>query len=380
VEALFSFPDTSLLSKLLFELGFPFDGELLIKRTIFREGRNKIIINGSMATLHMLTRLGPLLISVSGQHEHQFFLKSDNHLYLLDDFGGLSEDRLKLGEEFSRYQSLDKEIHLLEKEVKETGERQDLACFQVQEIESPGFRAGEDELLSEEKRRLEHAQEILEIVTEGYQTLYERHNSVHSSISRCGKKMENGANMDPRLVSIKDALAEIEVKLEDVSFSLRDFQKTIRVDPHKLEAVAERLELMNRLKRKYGPTLEDVFGFKEKLTSKIYDLDDKKEELDQSRKTRQELKAKVISHATEISKKRKKATRILEKAVEKELKLLHMEETRFQVKLDKEGHDPCEKEEGIIRELRADGFDHVEFMISPNVGEELRPLVKIASG
>ena len=110
VEALFSFPENLILKEMLSEFGFAFDGELLIKRTIFREGRNRVLINGSMATLQMLSRLGARLISISGQHEHQLLLKSDNHLYLLDDFGGLSTERMKLGELFSSLQSLKDKI------------------------------------------------------------------------------------------------------------------------------------------------------------------------------------------------------------------------------------------------------------------------------
>ncbi|MCP4668881.1 MAG: AAA family ATPase, partial [Deltaproteobacteria bacterium] len=144
VEALFTFPENRFLKEMLSDLGFLFDGELLIKRTIYREGRNRIFINGSMAMLQMLSRLGPQLISISGQHEHQLLLKPDNHLYLLDDFGGLIEERQALSEGYSRYQALKEEIHGLEREINEIGERQDLTRFQIQEIEGAMVVPGED--------------------------------------------------------------------------------------------------------------------------------------------------------------------------------------------------------------------------------------------
>jgi DNA repair protein RecN (Recombination protein N) len=380
VEALFTFPENSFLKEMLSGLGFTFEGDLLIKRTIFREGRNRIFINGSMATLQILSRLGAVLISISGQHEHQFLLKPDNHLYVLDDFGGLSSERHKLEEGFGRYQSLEKEVRKLEKAIGEAAEKQDLTEFQIQEIERAEIAPGEDGALSEEKRRLQHAEELLEIVTEGYQSLYERHDSALSTMSQCIKRLEKGAEIAPALGSIRDSLAEIEVRLEDASFMLRDFQKTINLDPLRLEEVAERLELLNRLKRKYGPTLEDVFSFRDKLASGMYNLDEKREKLDQLTKERQALGAEALDRARELSKKRKKAARVLEKAVEKELHLLHMEKTRFQARFDREGVGPEEPAGEGLEHMGAHGFDHVEFMMSPNVGEELRPLSKIASG
>ena len=375
VEALFTFPENPLLEETLSGLGFTFEGDLLIKRTIFREGRNRIFINGSMATLQILSRLGSVLISISGQHEHQLLLKPDNHLYVLDDFGVLSNERHKLEEVFGRYQSLEKEVRRLEKAISETAEKQDLTEFQIREIERAEMAPGEDAALFEEKRRLQHAEELLEIVTEGYQSLYERHDSALSTMSQCIKRLEKGAEIAPALGSIRDSLAEIEARLEDASFMLRDFQKTVNLDPLRLEEVTERLELLNRLKRKYGPTLEDVFGFRDKLASMMYNLDEKREKLDQLTKKRRALGAKALDGARELSKKRKKAAGVLEKAVEKELHMLHMEKTRFQIRFEPEG--PAG--EGL-EHMGAEGFDHVEFMISPNVGEELRPLSKIASG
>jgi DNA repair protein RecN (Recombination protein N) len=380
VEALFSFPENQVLKEMLTGFGFAFDGELLIKRTIFREGRNKVLINGSMATLQMLSRLGARLISISGQHEHQLLLKPDNHLYLLDDFGGLSKERMELGEMFGRLQSLKDEIQDLEKEIQEIGEKQDLSRFQIQEIEGAGLIPEEDEMLSHEKSRLQHAEELLGIVTEAYQALYERHDSVLSFVSQYSKKMDRGAEIDHRLGSIRNALVEIEVKLEDASLSLRDFQKTIHMDPNKLEEVLERLEQINRLKRKYGPTLEDILQFRDKLATRMYDLDEKRKGLSELENRRKILEAELTEKAVELSKKRRKTRIILEKAIENEIKYLNMPGTKFRVRFYEEVYDQKGRGMPETGRIGADGIDQVEFMICPNVGEELRPLAKIASG
>ena len=380
VEALFEFPENRSLTEMLSELGFSFKRELLIKRSIFREGRNKILINGSMATLQMLSRVGAILISISGQHEHQLLLKQDNHLYLLDDFGGLSDERLDLNELFNAYKLLKDEINHLKKEITETGERQDLTQFQIQEIEKAEISPGEDAKVAEEKRRLQHSKELLEIVTEGYQRLYERNDSVLSSISQCIKSVDKGAGIDPGLAPIKESLAEIEIKLEDASLALRDYEKTIHMDPHRLEEVEERLELLNGLKRKYGPTLEDVLKYKNKLAAMMYDLDEKKGKLDKLGRERQGLETDLMSRAAALSRKRQKAAGGLGKAVEKELKDLHMAETKFKVKFDEGYGEQRELQDVKVEEVRLDGLDQVEFMISPNIGEDLRPLARIASG
>lgn len=380
VEALFTFPEERALSKMVSALGFPFEGELLIKRTIFREGRNRILINGSMATLQMLSRVGAMLISISGQHEHQLLLKQENHIFLLDDFGGLVEERRELNGVFSAYQSLKEEISRLEKEMNEIGERQDLTRFQIQEIEKADIRPGEDEKIAEEKRRLQHAAELFEIVTEGYESLYENRDSVLSEISKCIKRLAKGAAIDPGLGHIRATLDEIEWKLEDAAIALREYEKTINMDPHRLEELEDRLETLNRLKRKFGPTLEDVCQYKARLTHKIYDLDEKKAKLDQLIIKRHDLESELLARATALSKKRKKTAIRLEKAVEKEIKDLHMAETRFEVRFD-----PGHRKQGQwgavkVEDVRGDGLDQVEFMISPNIGEDLRALARIASG
>jgi DNA repair protein RecN (Recombination protein N) len=380
VEALFAFPEKSSLKEMLSDFGLPFDGELLIKRTISHEGRNKILINGSLVTQSMLSRTGALLISISGQHEHQMLLRPDNHLYLLDDFGGLSGERSQVSELFRSYREIKEKILQLEGEVKETAEKHELSRFQIQEIERAGITPGEEATLLGEKRRLQHAEELLEIVSEGYQTLYESHGSVVSSIAQCQKRVAKGAEIEPELAVISEALGEARIKLEDASFALRDLQKKVYIDPQRLEQVLGRMELLHGLKRKYGQTLEDVMQFKERLSSMIYDLDEKKTGLKDLTEQSRAMERTIIDRAIILSQKRRKTAKALEEAIERELDCLHMQETRFRVKFD-QIREVLEGEEEIrIEDIGPEGFDRMEFVISPNVGEDLKPLSKIASG
>ncbi len=381
VEGLFVFPDNPPgLNKILVEEGISFDNELLIKRVISREGRNKVFVNGSLSTLQMLSRLGPRLISISGQYEHQLLLRPDNHLFLLDDFSGLEDERVGLGGKFERYQTLKEKLRAMEKEIVAQKERGELVRFQIQEIEATNPVPGEDEILADEKSRLQHAEELLGIVSEGYQTLYEKDDSVLASVARCTKTMEKGAGIDRELGAIRDSLAEIAVEVEDASFALRDFRKAIQIDPQRLEQVLERLEILTRLKRKYGATLEDVLQFKDGLASKMFDLEENRAKRAKLREELQEAQVELMQRARILSQKRRKGAVVFKEAVEKELHQLHMKETEFEVRFEDHSDAEGDGAAGGIERMRPDGFDRVEFMISPNPGEELRPLIKIASG
>jgi DNA repair protein RecN (Recombination protein N) len=380
VEALFEIPENPALNEILSNFGLPFDGELLIQRTISREGRNRVMINGSMATLQMLSRLGITLLSISGQHEHQLLLRPENHLYLLDDFGGLNEDREKLNASFRGYQAIKEDLKALEKDLREGEQRQELTAFQVDEIGRAEITQGEDSLLEDEKNRLRHAELLLQIVADSYQTLYEKEDAVLSNISHCIKSLEKGIEADRRLTTIMEAISSAHVELEEAALDLRDFQKSIRIDPNRLEAVEERLQLINKLKRKYGSTIEEILKYRDELSGKIHHLDLTRKELERIRSQLKEMEMVLVSQATRLSRKRKVVAKRLKKAVEEELHRLDMGGTRFEAFFhplnDLNGGEPKD----AIKEIKADGSDNVELMISPNIGEEMRPLSRIASG
>ncbi|MFH0844909.1 MAG: DNA repair protein RecN [Pseudomonadota bacterium] len=378
VEAHFSLPEDSNLGELLSQMGLPFDGELLIKRIIPREGRNKIMINGSMATLQTLSELGCKLISISGQHEHQLLLKPENHLYFLDDFGEFAGERLMLGEAFRRVQAMIERIHHVEREIREREERQDLARFQINEIGSAHLTEGGDVLLEEERRRLQFAEQLMEIVKGCYLAIYEKEDSVLTGLSSCIKNLEKGSEMDHQLDPLKKTLVSAKIELEEVALELRDRLNNLIIDPQRLEEVQERLHLLNRLKKRYGPSLKEVMNFRERLLEMNENLDQKRDQLEKLKKDLIEMQGDVVSRATLLSKKRRSAAKRLERAVVDELRLLEMGGTLFEVGFDQAPHgdDP----DSIISEIKPDGYDRVEFMLSPNIGEALRPLSKIASG
>ena len=379
VEALFSIPSPGHLDKLLRDLDIPFDGELVIRRSLHREGRNRISINGTMATLQMLSGLGDHLISISGQHEHQRLLQQDRHLSILDEFGGLVADREAVTAVFNRRQALHEEIRKLGREIADMRDKQELARFQRDEIDGARIQEDEDASLSREKVLLEHADELLTTISQSYHQLYESDQSLLSGLFDCAKRLEKAARIDDRLGDITRTLAECRIVLEEAAMSLRDLQGTIESDPRRLEAVRERLEILNRLKKKYGPTLADVRAFREKTETAMDEQNEKAERKIGLENRLSSLEVELLDAARMLSDKRKKAAQHLEKAVEKELNDLNMPHTRFRVAfLDAEEKNPDAPDAPSL--LRSDGLDQVEFLLSPNVGEDLKPLAKIASG
>ncbi len=373
VEGLFRLPQDHEVAQVLEGAGIPFESEIIIKRSLTREGRNRIFINDSMVTLNVLSRIGALLISISGQHEHQLLLKPERHVFVLDRFAGLTDARQDLEKKIKEYQKVKEKIRKLESDLARAKERQELARFQVQEIEAARIRPGEDEELAEEKRRLEHAEDLLRVVGEGYKVLYEEENAAFSLVSQCLKQLEKAVDIDPRLKEAFDMLEEARVRIEDSAFFLRDFRDRIESDPVRLEQLLDRIHVLNELKRKYGPSLSDVLAFKEKQSLLVDEVGDRKRELEKLKAESDVLEKEIIQQASILSQKRKQAAGRLTNAVENELMDLHMKGTRFDIQF-------LSPEKPEIGHVGPTGMDEIQFMISPNVGEELRPLAKIASG
>ncbi|MBT3259546.1 MAG: DNA repair protein RecN [Deltaproteobacteria bacterium] len=380
VEAHFVFPDNPELKLLLQEWNIEFSRDLKIKRIILLAGRNKVLINDAPATLQMLGRLAPHMVSVSSQHAHQHLLKPDHTLHLLDEFSGLEKDRNRFSDEYERYQTLKDGIRKSENQIADHRERRELGGFQLQEIERVQPMPGEDELLNEEKVRLQHAEDLLEIARNGYESLYEHNDAILSALSRCGKSVAKGAQLDKRLLPMAEALSEIEINIEDVSFALRDFQETVQIDPKRLAAVADRLDALNSLKRKYGGTIESILRFREKLTSRLDDLAEKKEALGKLVEKRQAMEMDLMDRAEDLSRKRQKGAQGFKTAMERELRQLHMEDTRFEATFEENSPTPGDSEGARIEALGPHGFDHVAFMLSTNPGEAMKPMSTIVSG
>ncbi len=377
VEALFTLSGGTPVEGILAEAGIPFDGEVLITRTISREGRNAVRINGALATLQMLSQIAPYLISVSGQHEHQRLLRPENHLLLLDDFAGLSGERASLAEGVAAYNRTRARLKALDREIRTMEERRDLARFQMEEIQGARIEPGEDERLEEERGRLRHADALRSAVGGAYQGLYERDGSVLSEVVRFEQDLERAARIDPRIEPTRQILVSVRAELEEAALQLRDLRERIPMDPARLETVEDRIQLLNRLKRKYGPTLEAVLETGERVARQMDDLEDRRRQRESLEEQALSAEDDLLARAEALSRRRQEAARDLEQALERELSLLAMEGTRFEVRFDDR---PREDRDAALERLGPEGVDRIELLLSSNVGEALRPLARIASG
>ncbi len=380
VEGLFNVPVKSAIKKMLDKMDIPFDGEVVIKRTMSRKGRNRITINGSIASLNMLANLGPSLISISGQHANQVLLNPDNHLYLLDDFADLVEYREALARRVRELKQLYNEIKHLIAKIARAEERQELARFQVEEIDRAALRPGEDKELEEERRKIKFAEQLFRIAGQCYGILYDNEDAVISQISHCIRELEKGAKIDRALGNAVQSLTAAMAEVEEAAYGLRGYAENAQYDPERLAQIEDRIYLLNQLKRKYGPSLEDVLAYREGLSDAMEGLVQEKDLLAEKEKALEVVREEVNRKARHLSRRRREAAKKLEVAVEEELEELHMKGTSFRVHFV--GPEQQDKDGASlpVDQIREEGIDEIEFMISPNVGEPLRPLAKIASG
>lgn len=371
IEALFYLPNDSPVMPFLKEMGIPCDEELLIQRIIHKEGPNKIFINGTMATLQMLSRIGPMLISVTGQHEHQLLLKSENHLMLLDKFGGLEDMRGHMAESWKNYHSFHNQLDNVNRSIESVLMNKELHLFQAREIDDTNIESEEDIRLQEEKRFLEHTEELLSITEGCFHDLYERDEAVLSKLSYWNRSIAKHSDLTPEFTAISKTLNDAISTIDDLSHQLRDFRSILEADPDRLMQINDRLDIINKLKRKYGGTIESIQKHRADIASNIYEIDNLEKlrndlivQVEDSRKA-------MRAFAEKLSETRRSVASDLNIAIEKELDDLKMQGTVFSVNFNElQAYD----------DISITGTDKVDFIISPNIGEELRPLIKIASG
>ncbi len=370
IEALFDISNHREVKEKIHEKGLSFqEGEdsFLIRRVLSRTGRSKVFLNENLVTLGTLSEIGERLISVYGQHEHQSLQRVETHGDILDEFGGLIRLRETFQEHFERFLSLSGEIKRIREEKEKRARERELMAFQLKEIEDSKISIGEEEALKEERRILIHARKLIEFVQTFQERVCEGEDSALEriqSILRWGREI---LHIDPSLSEAIKGLEASSIQLEETALLLREYLKRIEMDPVRLEEVENRLEEIDRLKRKYGPTIEEILRFKERVSEALKSFTSEEERLSQLEGISGSLQAEMMALAQRLSLERRRVAKELKRLIEKELSSLGMKRTTFEVKIEEQP-------------LSHKGKDRVEFLISPNIGEELKPLAKIASG
>jgi DNA repair protein RecN (Recombination protein N) len=351
--------------------------EILVRREISSRGRSRAFIDGTLATAGALKELSLRLIELHGQHEHQTLLDSSTHLDVLDTFGGLAPAVEAASAAFEGLGALSAELARLRAAGRDREGRLEFIRFQLSELEravlkpiGPG-EPGEDVELAALRQILSSAERVERLCAESYSSLYESDDAILAGLGGVWRRVGELASMDPQFQPYLDARDGIKSQLEDLAQFLRRYAAGIDASPARLQQTEERLALLERLKRKHGPTLADVVARREALRQEAADLEGGDDRIRELERGHLAARAAYLSAAGELSRERKRVAALLSRQLEHALSDLALDRTRFEVRFG----DPL-PEPSWTRH----GFDAAEFFVSPNPGEDLRPLARIVSG
>jgi DNA repair protein RecN (Recombination protein N) len=345
--------------------------DLVIRRVVGRSGKSRAQVNGRLVSIGQLQQLGNLLVDIHGQHEHQSLLKPEQQLYLLDAFGKMLPRREEFHRRYLALRKVQSELSKLGSRDSDRSRREDFLRFQIQEIETAQLSPGEDARLEQERRLLANAERLAVLSEEAYQHLYAADGAIVTQLARVESSVNELARTDERMKDVSAACSEASAQLREVAGRLRDYKAGLEYDPKRLEQVEERLHSMASLKKKYAPTLEGILDFLQKAKDELTALDTHDERLKSLQGEAEEARAKCADLAQQLTRDRSRAARSLEKKVEQELARLKMGKTKFEIRIEsRQGSEA----------LEPTGADTIEFLVSPNPGEELKPLARIASG
>ena len=349
--------------------------EVIVRREVSSQGRSRAFVDGALVTSAALREAAGLLVDLHGQHEHQVLLDPAAHIDLLDEFAGLTPERDGVAAAFSTWQRVRDERARLASAEQQKASRAEFLAFQLSEIVKAAPQPGEDEELATTRLVLANADRLQRLCDDSYTALYEGDDAALATLGGVWKKLGELAALDPKFSAYVDARDAIKSQLEDLAFFLRSYSQNIDASPARLQEIEDRLAVLERLKKKHGPSLPDVIDRAATLRQELHDIEHATEraaELDASLAAAREAYRRI---AGDLSSRRRAAAKEFSKALEKALADLAMAKTRCEVRFA--AHEGNGDGEGRWSER---GMDEAEFYISPNPGEDVRPLARIVSG
>jgi DNA repair protein RecN (Recombination protein N) len=368
VEAVFHLGTRPEIRRELDEAGYGSEEEMLIRRVVNRNGRNKIYLNGNLVKLAQLQPLIAGLMNIYGQHEHQSLQRSETHLAFLDRYAGLDAELEKYRRLYDEVEKLSVALHRLTQAESQRRQRLDLLDYQVREIDEADLRAGEDEELRAECSLLHNAERLSMTALNGYEELYGAERAVGERLDAVAADLEGATKFDEKLAPLAEAVRSALYAVEDVAEQLRGYAGRMSFDSSRLKEVDQRLALLADLKRKYGGSLQGVVEHRQAIGLEA-------EALIQADSTRDDLEKRLAAgrrHVQEMAEamslKRAEAADRLHQEVERELQELAMPKARFEMRLFG------------LSQPGPGGLERGEFYLAPNLGEDPKPLAWIASG
>ncbi|HCT4881592.1 TPA: DNA repair protein RecN [Enterococcus faecalis] len=371
LEGLFSMPKSQELKQLLEELGIETEEDsLVIQRDISASGKNVCRVNGRIVNITNLKRIGEYLVDIHGQNEHQELMQSERHIDMLDEFGGkkLLAVKEKYTRAYQEYRALEAKVRKRQKNEKEFAQRMDMLHFQSDEIASAQLVAGEEEQLLEERNKLNNFQKIADALTISYAALNGEDDSSLDKIGTSMNELASIESLDSEYKTLSDTVQNAYYLLQEASGDLSRLIDGLELDEGRLNEVENRLELIRQMKRKYGDSIETILSYYEEITKELAEADFLEGGTGDLEALLAEKQQAAHQQALTLRKERKRLAKELEQQILTELKELYLERTEFEVRFTELEH------------LQENGLDGVEFYITTNPGEPLKPLVRMASG
>ena len=371
LEGLFSMPKSQELKQLLEELGIETEEDsLVIQRDISASGKNVCRVNGRIVNITNLKRIGEYLVDTHGQNEHQELMQSERHIDMLDEFGGkkLLAVKEKYTRAYQEYRALEAKVRKRQKNEKEFAQRMDMLHFQSDEIASAQLVAGEEEQLLEERNKLNNFQKIADALTISYAALNGEDDSSLDKIGTSMNELASIESLDSEYKTLSDTVQNAYYLLQEASGDLSRLIDGLELDEGRLNEVENRLELIRQMKRKYGDSIETILSYYEEITKELAEADFLEGGTGDLEALLAEKQQAAHQQALTLRKERKRLAKELEQQILTELKELYLERTEFEVRFTELEH------------LQENGLDGVEFYITTNPGEPLKPLVRVASG
>ena len=382
VEGIFNVKGNKKVKSILEENDVDFFDELIVRREISLKGSNRCFINDTPVNLNLVKDVGNLLVDLHGQHEHQSLLRNETHIDYLDEFGDYQEHLHQYRKIYSDLLQKENELKKLQEKESSIKEKKDFYSFQIKEIDNISPQEDEEDKLIEELKILENSEKLAELTSEIYQLVYESDNSVQASLAKVKTLLQKINEIDK---SFSDALTESEsalAQVEDISSFVRSYNSKINLDQGEVEGKRERLGAINLLKKKYGGSVKSILDYRKKIGEEFELAENFSEKINELSKNIFELRKSAGSLAKNLSKKREQAAKLVKKGIEETLKELGIQDPQFKTQIS---NTQSEKDSGVFLDGKyfratSNGIDEVEFFISTNPGEDLKPLAKVASG
>ena len=381
VESIFEINNLETLG-ILKELGISSDnGEIVLRRTISSSGKNRCLINDSTVTVGILGVLGNRLVDIHGQHDHQALLNPETHVDILDLYGKTTEERKEFSKIYSNYLAEIRKIDELRSKESNRIEREDFLKFQINEIDKANLSINEENQLKSEKNKLQHAEKIKGSMKLVLDLIVDEEGAVFDRFGIAQKKLESLSSIDPELEKQVQRGQTAFYEIEELVEELRGYLHKIEFNPSRLEEIEDRMAEINGLKRKYGGDIDLILSQRDKIAEELDTLSNFQENIESIQKCINSHQIVLANNSVNLADKREKTARVFKKNVEKELSDLGMKDVKLEVQFNYEDDDlsfVAYRKQKV--KINSTGIGVIEFLFSPNLGEDLKPLVKVASG